>query len=94
MAKKEPDLTDPSTWPSFKVVVVRYKTIREHADIVVQAPDQDIAMKLATEAVRQRQKRRKVKWTDAKCVESSLDYVGGTVELIKEKQNEQSKNNA
>lgn len=66
------DLTDPSTWPTFKVTVVRYRKIREYADIVVVAPDEDVAANLGVSAARTRQRRRKLEWTGAKCVESDI----------------------
>ena len=67
------DLTDPSTWPTFKVTVVRYRTIREYADVVVVAPDENVATDLGVSAAKARQRQKKLKWTGAKCVESDIE---------------------
>lgn len=77
MARSKPkavDLTRPSTWPTYKVVVSRYRKIREYTDVFVPAPNEDVAARLAVADACERQKRRKVRWYGAKCVDSDIGY--------------------
>lgn len=68
------DMTNPSTWPTFKVVVSRYRKILEYTDVFVTAPDEDIAARLAVADACERQKRHKVRWYGPKCVDSDINY--------------------